>query len=119
MQLMRLLVGFALWLVLSAGRVCAQSSDLAIKSNRGKELIAAGKFEEAIPIYRDLVRVLPDNPRPVMNLGLAPHMTGHDQEAVAEFQTVLKAQPNHMHANIILGPGYLGLKGPAKATEPL
>ncbi|PYV07431.1 MAG: hypothetical protein DMG26_00095 [Acidobacteria bacterium] len=119
MQLMRLLVGFALWLVLSAGRVCAQSSDLAIKSNRGKELIAAGKFEEAIPIYKDLVRTLPGNPGPVMNLGLALHMTGHDQEAVTQFQTVLKLQPNHLPAHLFLGAAYLGLKEPAKAIEPL
>ena len=119
MQLMRLLVGFALWLVLSAGRVCAQSSDLAIKSNRGKELVAAGKFEEAIPIYRELVRTLPDNPGPVMNLGLALHMTGHDQEAATQFQTVLKLQPNHLPAHLFLGAAYLGLKEPAKAIEPL
>ena len=96
---MRLLIGFGLWFVLSAGRVCGQSSDLAIKSNRGKELIAAGKFEEAIPIYRELVRTLPDNPGPVMNLGLALHMTGHDQEASLRIvETVLAVNDQRKRA---------------------
>ena len=65
------------------------------------------------------MRTLPGNPGPVMNLGLALHMTGHDQEAVTQFQTVLKLQPNHLPAHLFLGAAYLGLKEPAKAIEPL
>jgi len=99
--------------------VYAQSDDLAAKSGRGKKLMAAGKFEEAIPIYRDLVQALPDNPGPMMNLGLALHMAGHEREAVSKFQPVLKLEPTHLPARLFLGTAYLKLNEPAKAIEPL
>ncbi len=99
--------------------VYAQINDLTAKSHRGKELMAAGKFEDAIPIYRDLVKALPNNPGPVMNLGLALHMAGHEREAVSQFQAVLKLDSAHLPASLFLGAAYLGLKEPAKAIEPL
>ena len=36
-----------------------------------RKLMAAGKFEEAVPAYRDLVRAVPSNPGLIMNLGMA------------------------------------------------
>ena len=99
--------------------VCAQSADQVAKLHRSKELMAAGRFEEAIPIYRDLVQALPNNPGPIMNLGLALHMAGHEREAVTQFQAVLKLDPNHLPARLFLGAAYLGLKLPDKAIEPL
>ena len=53
---------------ISAG---AQSDDLALKSRRAKDLMAAGRFAEAIPIYEELVRAVPGNPGLLLNLGLA------------------------------------------------
>src|SRR4051812_40794603 len=37
-------------------------SRLAAESQRGKELMAAGRFAEAVPIYRALVSAQPGNP---------------------------------------------------------
>lgn len=120
MPLMRLLAGLVVCLALSPAPAYAQATDeLAAKSHRGKELMAEGRFEEAIPIYRDLVRALPNNPGPVMNLGLALHMAGHEQEAAREFEEVLKLEPAHLPAHLFLGAAYLGLKEPAKAIGPL
>jgi predicted Zn-dependent protease len=119
MQFMWLLIRFAVCLVLVAAPVNSQSDDLAAKSKRGKDLMAGGKFEEAIPIYRDLVRALPNNPGPLMDLGLALHMAGHDQEALTQFRAVLKLQPHHLPARLFLGATYLGLKQPAEALGPL
>lgn len=109
----------ALCLFLCFTPVLAQRDDLAAKSRRGRELMTAGKFEEAIPFYRDLVRALPNNPGPIMNLGLALHMVGREREAVSEFQAVLKLEPNHLPARLFLGAAYLRLKEPARALEPL
>ena len=78
--------------------------------------MAAGRFEEAIPIYRDLVRALPNNPGPIMNLGLALHMAGHEREAVNQFQAVLKLEPTHLPARLFLGAAYLGLNVPVNAS---
>jgi tetratricopeptide (TPR) repeat protein len=116
---MGLTLRFVVTLVLVFAQADAQTDELATKSKRGKDLMAAGKFDEAIPIYRELVKALPDNPGPVMNLGLALHMAGHEQEAVREFQEVLKIEPGHLPARLFLGAAYLALKEPRKAVEPL
>src|SRR5438270_6954057 len=110
---------FAMSLVFVWSPVYGQTDDLALKSKVGKDLMAAGKFEEAIPVYRELVKALPDNPGPVMNLGMALHMAGHEREAVKEFQEVLKLEPAHMPAHLFLGAAYLVLKEPSQAVEPL
>jgi tetratricopeptide (TPR) repeat protein len=110
---------FAMSLVFVWSQVYGQTDDLALKSKVGKDLMAAGKFEEAIPIYRELAKDLPGNPGPVMNLGMALHMAGREREAVKEFQEVLKLEPAHMPARLFLGAAYLALKEPGKAVEPL
>ena len=97
---------------------CSQP-DLASESHQGKELMASGRFEEAIPIYRNLVRAPPDNPGPLLNLGLALHMAGHEREAVQQFLAVLKLDPGDTPARLYLGTAYLALKEPGKAIEPL
>src|SRR5437764_15189547 len=110
---------FAMGLVFVWSQVYGQTDDLTLKSKVGKDLMAAGKFEEAIPIYRELVKELPDNPGPVMNLGMALHMAGYEEEAVREFQEVLKLEPGHLPARLFLGAAYLALREPNKAVEPL
>ncbi|HXI42044.1 MAG TPA: hypothetical protein VNH83_18830, partial [Bryobacteraceae bacterium] len=54
--------------------VNAQSQALIEKSQHGVELMAAGKFEDAIPVYRELSRAVPDNPGLLLNLGMALHL---------------------------------------------
>jgi tetratricopeptide (TPR) repeat protein len=112
-------IKFGICFVICVAPVYAQSDGLTAKLQRSKELMAAGKFEEAIPIYRDLVQALPNNPGPVMNLGLALHMTGREREAVSQFQAVLKLDPAHLPARLFLGAAYIGLNMPGKAVEPL
>src|SRR5690349_12707707 len=117
-QAMRLSAGTALCLLALVRPACSQP-DLASQSHQGKELMATGRFEEAIPIYRDMVRALPDNPGPLLNLGLALHMSGHEREAVQQFLAVLKLDPGQTPARLYLGAAYVALKEPAKAIEPL
>jgi tetratricopeptide (TPR) repeat protein len=106
---------FALALAL----VSARGEDLAAKASRGKELMAAGRFAEAIPLYRELVRALPNNPGPLMNLGLALHMSGQQREAIRQFQEVLRLNPKHLPARLFMGAAYLELKEPAEAIAAL
>jgi len=81
--------------------------------------MAAGRFQEAIPVYQDLVRALPNNPGLLMNLGLAQHMAGQDRQAVQQFEAVLKLDPNHLPAFLFLGAARLELGEPARALPPL
>src|SRR5262245_26285604 len=115
MTYMSLLIRLGICLCCLIATLYAQSGELRAKLDRGKELMAAGKFEEAIPIYRDLVQALPNNPGPILNLGLALHMAGHEREAVTQFQAVLKLDPAHLPASLLLGRAYLSLGTPAKA----
>lgn len=98
----------------------AQNEDaLTTQSHHAHELMAAGKFKEAVPLYRSLVKALPDNPGIIMNLGLALHMAGEDEPAIAQFEKVLKLEPGHLLARMFLGASYLGLGQPEKAVPLL
>ncbi len=79
--------------------------------------MATGRFEEAIPIYKQLVRSVPGNPGLLLNLALAEHMAGHDREAVPNLEAVLKAEPNSLPALISLAAARLALNQPEEAAK--
>jgi len=81
--------------------------------------MASKRFEEAIPIYRQLVAAVPGNPGLLLNLGLAEHMAGHNREAIPTLEAVLKAQPESLPALISLGSARLALNQPGAAIAPL
>ena len=96
-----------------------QSAEVAASSERAKQMMVAGKFEEAIPLYQQLVQALPGNSGMVLNLALAQHMAGHEKEAIPNFEAVLKAQPNLVPALLSLGAARLTLSQPEQAIAPL
>lgn len=118
MSFFRRLLRVSAFVLLSCS-LFAQSPDLVERSHRVKELMAEGKFEEAIPICRELVRSMPNDPGLVLNLGLALDMSGNKQEAVREYQAALRLAPDHYPALLLLGTAYLDLGQPAKAIDPL
>ena len=97
----------------------AQSQALAEKAQHAKELMAAGKPEEAVPIYRELNQAVPNNPGLVLNLGLALDMSGNKPEAIRQYQGVLKLDPDSFPALLLMGTAYLDLVQPEKAIAPL
>lgn len=108
----------ALFLFLPIG-VNAQSQALIEKSQHGVELMAAGRFEDAIPVYRDLSRAVPDNPGLLLNLGMALQLAGHSRQAIAPLERALKLDGSTLPAWLFLGAAYLGVSEPAKAIPPL
>ena len=86
---------------------------------QAKQLMSSGRFEEAIPIYRRMVKAQPGNPGLLLNLGLAQHMAGREREAIPNFEAVLKAQPNSLPALISLGSARLALSQANEAIAPL
>jgi predicted Zn-dependent protease len=80
----------------------AQSEEQARESQHARELMAAGKFEQAIPVYQKLVQALPGNTGLVFNLGAAERMAGRDREAIPHLEVVLKAQPKNREAREML-----------------
>jgi predicted Zn-dependent protease len=97
----------------------AQTAELARKSQQAHELMAAGKVEQALAIYRELVQASPNNPGLQLDLGMALHMAGRDLEAILPLQTAVHAQPDLFPANLFLAAAYMGIGAPEKAIPPL
>ena len=115
LRLLTCSVALAIW----CPHLYAQSSKLAEQSSQAHELMASGRYDDAIPIYRAMVQELPRNAGLITNLGLAYHMAGHEQEAVSQFARALKLDPHNLPAHLYLGYAYLSLGEPAKAIAHL
>lgn len=81
--------------------------------------MAAGRFEEAIPVCKELVQALPGNTGLLLNLALAEHMAGHERESIPHFEAVLRSQPKLTAALLSLGAARLSLNEPQLAVAPL
>src|ERR1019366_9406093 len=92
---------------------------LAEKAQHAKELMAAGRPAEAVPIYRELIRAVPNNPGLVLNLGLALDMSGDKRAAIRQYQAALTLDPNSFPAWLLEGTAYLDLDQPSLALAPL
>jgi predicted Zn-dependent protease len=97
----------------------APAEDLAGKAQRGKEAMAAGRFDEAAVLYGEITRALPDEPGMLLNLGLALAMAGRPREALRPLEAALKRQPDLLPASLFLGVARMDLGQPAQAVEPL
>lgn len=67
---------FAGLISLTANIAAAQSQALAEKAQHAKELMAAGRAAEAVPIYSELIKSIPNNSGLILNLGLALDLSG-------------------------------------------
>jgi tetratricopeptide (TPR) repeat protein len=93
--------------------------DLAEKSRVGKELMAASRYAEAVPVYRDLVKAVPGNPGLVLNLGMALHLAGQDEEALPHLQAAQRLLPDSAPAALFLGLANVRVGRAAEAVVPL
>src|SRR5688572_12838974 len=96
-----------------------QASDLAARSRAATQAMSDGRFEEAVRIYRELLRPLPDEPGLLMNLGMALAMAGREAEAIGPLERAASLQPTLVPAQLFLGTSYLGLGASDKAIRPL
>jgi tetratricopeptide (TPR) repeat protein len=109
-----------LWLGISAGLpLSAQTDAAAADSQRARQMMANGRYSEAVPLYEKLVQSMPANPGLRLNLAMALHFSGEDEKAIPHFETVLKQQPNALPALMLLGASYLRTGKPAKAVPVL
>src|SRR6185503_19422830 len=115
------LVGPLLAALLVAGAAPAYQAadDLAAKAQRGKEAMAAGRFDEAAALYAEITRALPGEPGMLLNHGMALAMAGRSADAVPRLQAALKLRPDLLPAWLFLGVAEMDLGHPARAVEPL
>ena len=97
----------------------SQDSDVGSKSQAGKQLMAEGRYAEAVPVYRQLVEALPGNSGLLLNLGMAIHLSGQDREAIPQFAAASRLQPDLFPAALFLGAANLRLGRNAEAVAPL
>ncbi len=110
---------FLLLVIAAAAGAAPQTDDLAARSQRAKQMMAAGQFADAAVIYRELVTAVPGNAGLMLNLALAEQMSGRLREAVPHFQAAAKMNPQLFPAWVSLGACYLDLGEAAKAVAPL
>ncbi len=107
--------------VLACAALAASPSpdDLAATARRGREAMAAGRFDEAAALYTEITRALPDEPGVLLNLGMALSMAGRPREAVPRLEAALRLRPDLLPASLFLGAACIDLGQPARAVEPL
>ncbi|MEO8127952.1 MAG: tetratricopeptide repeat protein, partial [Bryobacteraceae bacterium] len=84
-----------------------------------EQLVAAGKLEEAIRIYKDLAKADPANPNLLLNLSITEYKSKHYHEAATHAAAALKLQPDLLPAQLFLGASHLELGEFARAIQPL
>jgi len=105
--------------LLLAALTGAQAPDAAEKARRARELAVAGKTEEAIALYEDLVKSAPQDAGLRMNLSIAQFKAGRYREAITHAEAAFRLQPALVTANLFLGASHLELGDPANAVGPL
>ncbi|PYV21003.1 MAG: hypothetical protein DMG24_20900, partial [Acidobacteria bacterium] len=106
-------------LLLVSGAFPAQKEDLAAESQRAKQAMTEGRFEEAAALYGELVRAEPGDAGFVLDLGLALHSAGRYREAARQFEAYLKRRPDSGPVWLLLGLDYQNLGDPQHAIRPL
>lgn len=92
---------------------------LVRKSLLGKEAMEAGRYDEAIAIYLELVKALPKNAGLRLNLGMAYAMKGEPTQAIPHLERAVALQPSLVPAWLFIGSSYLEVDQPAKAIPAL
>ena len=115
----RLVFRAALLFSIAPSLMLAQGADLAAESHHARELMAAHRFEEAIPIYENLLKAVPGNTGLLLNLAMAEQMAGHLARSIPHFEAVLKAQPDNVPALMSLSMVRLEMNQPGEALAPL
>ncbi len=114
-----MLVAAAAWMLGALASAQGQDDPRAQLFARGRELMAAGRYAEAVPVYRQLSAAVPGSPGVLLNLGIALHLSGQSREALAPLQEAAKRDPASYPAALMLGAARLRTGEPRSAVAPL
>ena len=96
-----------------------KAQDRETDFQKAEYLIKAEKYEEAIPLLRNVVA---DNARDAdawNYLGFASRKLGKNEDALGNYQKALAIDPKHKGAHEYLGELHLQMNNPARAEEEL
>jgi tetratricopeptide (TPR) repeat protein len=86
---------------------------------RARDLVIAGKPEQAVPIYQELVQAFPNRVDLRIDLCVAQYKARRYRDSAREAKAALQLQPELPSANLFLGASYLQLGEFAAAIPPL
>ena len=116
-------MGAILWgmcaVLLCAASLWAQAGPAAEPLSRARNLVIAGKPEQAVPIYQELVRRFPNNATLRVDLCIAQYQARHYRDSADAAKAALRLRPGLPSANLFLGASYLQLGEYASAIPPL
>jgi predicted Zn-dependent protease len=115
----RLISALILWLATAVPLVAQPADTLAAKSAQGTAAMQAGRFDEAIGVYEELVAARPGDAGLLMNLGMARYMAGQAETAIAPLEKAARLQPSLAPASLFLGASLLGVGKVKEAAAPL
>jgi tetratricopeptide (TPR) repeat protein len=75
----------------------------AARNHLGQVLAERGQFAEAIPHFREALRLLPGYSEAQYNLGAAFWLSGAYDEAIEQLRPALRANPQNAHGHYALG----------------
>jgi tetratricopeptide (TPR) repeat protein len=104
---------------LSCAAIWAQDDALAVKSRAAKQAMLAGRYGEAVALYRQLVRALPAETGLRLSLGVALEKDGQPSAAIAELEACTRAEPRSAPAWFLLGLAHQQLGHAREAVAPL
>jgi len=76
-------------------------------NNLGNTLSEANRIPEAMDLFKQALRINPDNDAAYYNLGTALALTGRMSEAIAQYEQALRIKPNFAKAHNNLGNALL------------
>jgi tetratricopeptide (TPR) repeat protein len=107
--------------ILLAGALCGATSSRAQEVQnelqRARELETAEHFEQAIPIYLEVLKREPQNLEANLGLGRAYFHCGQPAQAAESFERALQLQPENTEIMEWLGKSYLRAREPQKVLE--
>lgn len=93
--------------------------DPAALAQQAREAMSAQRFENAIAIYQELVKALPEVPGLRMNLGIAHFNAEQYPESIRELEVAVQAEPNLTGAWVYLGASHLEIGNQDQAVTAL
>lgn len=105
--------------LLCATSLWAQAGPAPEPLSRARALVIAGRPEQAVPIYKELVRKFPNNATLRVDLSIAQYQARHYRESAETAKAALRLRPGLPTANLFLGASYLQLGQYASAIPPL
>jgi tetratricopeptide (TPR) repeat protein len=97
----------------------AQASSPQSESEKARQLVSAGRSDEAIPIYKQLAQEFPTNPDVFLNLAIAEFNSKRFHDAAHDAEAALKIKPDLAAADLFLGASRLRLGEYTSAVGPL